>query len=264
MTDVTTNRVDAIVTQLRQYDQGLKDWVQNGVPVKQDGKPPPVIFSTPHRAFAAMQHLLKGELGSRVNDLKNIPLPFISITRTRIMYDPERFHGPNTEFRKLATSADLGSVYKSQFPLPYDVTYDVNVWAKNRETLNAYQLWSMLQFKNGFETFVSIRLDEVWASWRTKSIPFETEGITDNSDLEPQEGHRVLRFTQQLTAKAWLLCEVEEVKAVHEILQDFYLVEDCTVDLQTTTAAGVDGDPDTYDKVMRVTTDDDGDAVQNF
>lgn len=258
MTTVVSNQLDAVISQFRQYDQGVVDFLNEGLPIKQDGKGVPVVMASPDRAFAAMQHLLG------VDDIKNIPLPFISIVRTRVQHDPVRFHGPQTFFRKIATSRGGEFTYNARFPLPYDITYQIEFWAKNRETLNALELWMACQFVNGFETFITIDFTEVWPSWKTKKIPFENEGIQDNSDLEPQGEHRVLRFTQQLTAKSWILGTIEEVKAVHTIFQDLYLTDTTTV-LPGVTGGDVDADPATFRKACRVTTDDQlSTTTQNF
>ena len=74
------------------------------------------------------------------------------------------------------------------------------------------------------------------------------------------EGHRVLRFTQSLLGKGWVLAKVEELKVVLTIFQDSYFVPQA-VDTATLTAATVDANPTTYPRLSRVTYTGSGSTV---
>ena len=254
--DPPTSRIAEIVSQFRQYDQGVQDLLEGCLPVQEDMKKVPVIFASPDRAFSSMQEILG------IEATKNVPLPFVSVLRSRVRPDPLRFHGTNVFFRKLATTVDGTSTVSVPFPLPYDITYQIEYWAKNRETLNVLELWSATQFDGGFEMFIPIDFSQTPPWSGTKNIPFENEGISDNSNLEPGTEHRTLRFTQQLTAKGWLVAtsRTEITKAVHKIYSDFYLAA-TGADFGAVTAADVAGDPLTYDQFMRLTTNVDGSST---
>lgn len=253
-------KIKDVVSQIRSYDQSVNDWVQSA-PLLEDGKPLRVVFATPDRAFAAMQHIVQGRVSENIEEMmRNVPLPFCSIHRSSFTFDPERFHGTSNYFRALGANPAATKIYQSKFPHPYDITYQIEFWAKNREALNVLQIWSSTQFES-FEIFLDVNFRDSWESWGTKAIPFENEGIVDHSNLEPGEGERVLRFSQGLTAKAWLVHEINTVPSVLEILQDVYVTAS-DVALDDLTADIIDNNPDDYPRIYRVKYDSSGITVE--
>ncbi len=253
-----TDHADAIADQLRAYDQAVVEWVESA-PLMRSNAVIPVVMATPDRAFASMQDLLRPTLGTKVDDIRNIPLPFASVSRSRILYDQTRFHGNKAKFDRLARTADNKKLYQARFPAPFNIGYQVELWAKNRTTLNAYELYCLGAFSS-FEMFLKVNMRGIWDPWGLVSVPFENEGVQDASDLEPMEGHRVLRFTQSLLGKGWVLAKVEELKVVLTIFQDSYFVPQA-VDTATLTAATVDANPTTYPRLSRVTYTGSGSTV---
>lgn len=248
-------RFTEICRQLRQYDLGLQQFIVNGAPLVKDSTTVPVIFATPDRAFSTMRELLKDK-GIQTNDLKNVPLPFISIERSTILHDPMRQRSPfGARYQDILTSDT--STYTAYFPRPYDIDYNIEVWSRNRETLNAYQYWFLAQFI-AHEMFVDVDMRPISEVWGTKIIPFENEGMRDLSNLSPDTENRILRFSLRLKAKAWILADVEEVKKVLQIERDAFLVEDSSVELGLQTADTVDTDPETFKPIQRVVENEDG------
>lgn len=250
-------RLNALNTQLRAYDAGFQAWLRDGLPVKEDGKPIPVVVATPDRAFAAMQHLLYGERAAPVKDIKNIPLPFVSISPGAIQFDQLRWQGRVRLI--LGRNADSSATYTMQWPLPFNISYKIEFWSKNVETMNALKLWSSIQFDQGIEAFVHFDLSSIWPTWKAKLIPLLHEGFQDLSDLEPDEGQRVVRGSLSVTAKAWISTGYESVKNILKVFTDVYIA-DTNADL-TVGGAVVEATPDTYEPQFRVTTDKDGETV---
>lgn len=202
--------------QIRSLDVAVRVWAE-AAPLLEDGKSIPVVFATPDRAFSAMQHALSGRLPEgRSETVKKIPLPFASISRGNLLYDSNRFRGVNTKFNKLATTSDKLTALQAPFPLPYDISYRVEFWTKNHISGNKLQVYSALSFQS-HEMFLPVDYANVWPNWGIKLISYENDGIIDNSELEPGEGERVFRFTQTMTAKAWLLSDVDPVKTAATI-----------------------------------------------
>lgn len=241
-----TNTLIQTVDLLKEYDKSLATWASRA-PLMEDGKPIPVIWASPDRAFSTMQSVLdEGRFTAYQSEAQtNIPLPFISIERSQFRFDPSRFHGANALFRKLARSVDGKTYYQSRFPIPYDIDYSINFWCKNNITSkNQLIQYCNLAFwqGNGFEILLEVDFSNLSELYGKKIIPFESEVIMDNSDLEVQgENERILRFTQSMTAKAWFQGAPTEVGAVLEVITDSYLVLG-NQDLSTVTAEQIYAD----------------------
>jgi len=258
---MTQARLNALNTQFRAYDAGFQSWLRDGLPVKEDGKPIPVVVATPDRAFAAMAHMLAGERGAPVKDIKNIPLPFVSVAPGgRIQFDQLRWQGPVSLILGRKTDAQgSSSTYTMRWPLPFNISYKIEFWTKNVETMNALKLWAAIQFWQGIEAFVNFDLSSIWPTWTRKLIPLLNEGFHDLTDLEPEDGPRVVRSSLEVTAKAWISTGYSQVKNVLKIFVDYYIA-DTDADL-TVGGDVVEANPDTYEPQFRVTIDEDSGTV---
>jgi hypothetical protein len=251
-----------VVDQFRPFDSAVRDWLRTA-PLNKGGKMVPIVFAGPDGAFAAMEELLEESLGEDLAEkARNIPLPFMSIQRGGIQFDPERFHGASTMISGflLGYSPDAKKSFRMKWPKPYDWSYKVEVWTKNRMTRNIFEGWMLQQFES-FELLLEANFDR--GSDNTdligrKLIPFENQGIVDNSDLEPEDGERILRYTLEMLCKGWIHGDITEVGTVLEIYSDIYTVEDSGIDLSTVTAAQVAANPDDFVLEGRITTDEDG------
>jgi hypothetical protein len=258
-----TNTLLQTIDLLKEYDKSLANWASRA-PLMEDGKPIPVIWASPDRAFSTMQQVLnEGRFTEYQSESQtNIPLPFISIERSQFRFDPARYHGANALFRKLARSLDGKTYYQSRFPIPYDIDYTVNFWCKNNITSkNQLTQYCNLSFweGNGFEMLLEVDFSELFESYGIKLIPFESEVIMDNSDLEVLgDGERVLRFTQSLTAKSWFQGTPTQVGAVLEVITDSYLTLG-NQDISTVTAEQVYSDnEEKFIKIASYSYDEDG------
>jgi len=148
-------RIQSVVSQFRNYDKAVYDWLSDA-PTMDDGRPVPVVIATPDRAFSAMNQLLKvrGDSTSELSP-KNIPLPFISVTSNSIQFDPSRYHGPVTI--EVGKDAEKNSVFTTTHPIPYDIGYRIEFWTKNEETMNVFKLWMTADFTYGYERYGSGR-----------------------------------------------------------------------------------------------------------
>lgn len=241
----TQHRAQSIVTQFRNYDQCVYNWLSK-FPSQADGTPTPIVVATPDRAFSAMAVLLKKRGVPVSDDIKSIPLPFISITTGNLEFDPSRFHGPAARI-PLGMSPDKRTAYSVKYPMPYNISYRVEFWAKNMETLNAFKYWAAVDFTPGHENFLTVDLSDVWPAWKNKIVPITNNGSRFVGDLEPAEGHRVLRQVAEFELKGWIIAPVNTAKTVHQIIVDTYLAK-TNADLARAVGDQIDEDPD-YDLV---------------
>lgn len=246
MTIQTQQRVQSIVTQFRNYDQCVKDWL-GGFPSKEDGSPTPVVVATPDRAFSAMQTLLQIK-GIQVPDgIKSIPLPFISLTSGSIEFDPSRFHGNASMV--LGTTSDKDVTYSHKFPMPYNISYRAEFWTKNQESMNAFRYWIAVDYSPGHENFLTVDLSDVWPAWKRKLVPITNDGLRFVGEHEPAEKHRVLRMVAEFKMKAWIVPPITITKNIHKIIVDTYLTHSTADDIRYVTGPEVDANPGIYNQV---------------
>lgn len=230
----------------------MLDWVSTA-PVMDDGSPVPVVFATPDRAFAAMNTLLKTK-GEVVNDVtpKNIPLPFISITSSGIQFDASRYHGPVAY--NLGVAKDGQSVFTTVHPVPYDIAYRIEFWAKNEEVMNVFKLWLTSSFTFGHEQFIDVNLADVWPGWSKKIVPLRNDRMRFSGIAEPEEGHRIIRNVADMSMGAWVVTDIKETKSVHKIISGIYTAK-TNADIHAVTSEEVEVSPDIYDLVGTFSTE---------
>lgn len=244
-------RIQSIVSQFRNYDKAIYDWLSEA-PTLDDGSPVPVVFATPDRAFSAMNLLLKTR-GYTTTDLtpKSIPLPFISVTSNSIQFDPSRFHGPVT--MEIGKSDDNRSVYTTKFPIPYDIGYRVEFWAKNEDTLNIFKLWMATGYSVGFENFIDVDLSNIWPFWKRRIVAVRNDGMRFSGNYEPEEGHRVLRAVADMSVNAWIISDIKETKSVHKIMSGIFIAKSYA-DVASVTSEEVDVKPELYELIDSLET----------
>jgi hypothetical protein len=224
---------------LRVYDRMVANWI-GSLPVdygrisgrSQSQRGLLWVYSSPTKALASMSQILVekgwvrpgnvGAAGKDYDDWVNVPLPFASIQRQDPEFDPERARIPFV-YRKFARN---GKRYiSSRFPLPFDITYNVEYWMRRKFTDAHIREWLMVQHSpigaSPNELFLNA---EFGLPWGTKMIPLQNLSYSDNSDLEPdEESDRRLRFSLTFTLKAWIFPPAMEpgVPMVLRVITDY-------------------------------------------
>lgn len=233
-----TKRISSLTTQFRSYDQGVSDWIKSWLPSLDDGKDIPLVIAPPDRAFAAMARLLKLGSSDTVN-IRSIPLPFVSVSPGRLVMDPGRYHGP----ARINLGRTDNVSYVVGHPLPYDISYRVEYWSKNVESMNAMRLMQGLAYQQGYEAFIPVDLSDVWPAWSRRLIPIENDTSIMSLEVDADgEGHRIVRSIMTTTLKAWLIPDIKEVKNVHQIIVDTYVAHN-RENLRDVAGDEVDSDP---------------------
>ena len=91
-------------------------------------------------------------------------------------------------------------VYVLPFPLPFDLSYQVDIYAKTQQDMQMLRGSLLSRFSYTDETFICAD----FGHYGEKAIPLQLSRIDDTTELEPGEGDKELRNTVSITAKAWI------------------------------------------------------------
>lgn len=156
-----------------------------------------VVYSTPERAFSDSD--------------KRIDLPVISFFRFSQEFSQEA--------NNLAVQ-EVGGIIKDKATytgrryklVPVSASYQVDFWVKFTDDLQILQTQLLHYFRPVKRYYLEIDTG-VGAP-----LDYSLSGMTDNSDLEPGEEERVLRFTTDLEVKGYLPLETVDVKLVKDVV----------------------------------------------
>lgn len=182
----------------------------DGIPTN---KPIPLIFATPERSWAEMRKKFQKQIDAN-RDFR-IPLPFLSVQQIGdTTFDPKRYLYNKILYRRVALSDDFKKCLSQPAPQPYNFQYSIELWTKSRYEARV----AVMQFANLFEQGgMTYRLVDHGYPFGVKYIPFFLEGITDNTNLEPADQERTLRWTFTLRIEGWLPPIPQEFFVVQEI-----------------------------------------------
>jgi hypothetical protein len=91
-------------------------------------------------------------------------------------------------------------LYILPFPLPYDITYQVDIWTKTQQDMQLLRTALLCRFPFTDETFLDLEVP----GYGTQLLRLNLTRIDDTTDLEPGEADRELRNTVSITAHAWI------------------------------------------------------------
>lgn len=210
--------INSIHSQLRAYDQAIKNWLET-FPSKDDGTTVPVVVSTPDRAFSSMRNLMVAKGHPENMPVRNIPLPFISLYRTGAQFDARRNMGASGHVPNTFGYGNTKNL-QGRFPLAYLLEYRVEMWAKNQQTLNTFQEHIAIGFSTGFENVISADMSEA-GYYDDFQVPLVNNGIIFSGVEEPEQGHRVMRQVLNMNLRGWIFGPRSEVGKVGEIIIDY-------------------------------------------
>lgn len=223
--------------QLRLYDEALCHFLTRmkfdyGSVDEPNIQPLRVIKASPERAFADIRDRRDVELTDYEEQQDQIPLPIASFTRTDLTVDMSRFKsvtnknpvgiaGVDNFLRK-----DKDERYVHRWPLPYNITYQVDYWTRNESTLDAMRVWTMLQFSFGNYMYLPLDFRSIHRVYGIQRVYTQFGGISDTSDLESGTEPRIERATTTFDVQGWIFFPVEVVKTVLCTSVDLFLVPD--------------------------------------
>lgn len=198
------------------YDLAITNYFSE-VPAN-NGEFIPVVFARPDRAFASFKSTLPGlpEYSNPEDELKNIPLPFISVWRLDPVYDSTR---ENTVDRKriringemVMTREDKSKCLQTTNFLPYNITYQIELWCRDIFASNTFTDFIRWKFPRGGTDYLSIDFGEPFG---VKRIPTFERSLVNNSDIEPGEEIGLRRLTFDIEVQGYFLGQGKEKSTV--------------------------------------------------
>ena len=145
----------------------------------------------------AQKFLARIEQQENLNKPVQITLPRMSFEQNGITYDPSRKSSVTQTFK----AADGTNVKKVFMPVPYDVSFELNIFAK----LNDDALQIVEQILPYFQPSFTVTLDLVESIGEKRDIPIILNGISFQDDYEGDfSTRRALIYTLSFTAKTYL------------------------------------------------------------
>lgn len=132
-----------------------------------------------------------------------LTLPRISFELTGLQYDPSRKTGVTQTF----IASQGGNVKKVYMPVPYNVTFELNIISK----LNDDSLQIIEQILPYFQPSFNITINLINAIGEKKDVPIVMESITQNDQYEGGfDSRRLIIHTLRFTAKTYLFGPVAD------------------------------------------------------
>lgn len=182
----------------------------------------PVVFATPERAFADV-------IRPRVEGQVDIPL--ISFAFTGSTFDQKRFLPSNIVWEKLK----VGDKWRvSPKPLPWNLSYNITVWAKFHQTLDIVAYTLLSRFTPSSYLYVE---------GRPALIRFG--GHNDSSTLESNDDDRILRQDFQIEVEAWMPLPYQETNSVDEV--GIVITGDPNKSVESPPGGGISIDNESFD-----------------
>lgn len=223
--------LDTGVQLYRNYGKAFVDWVR--AHTLHDGKPIEYVFATPERAFAALEKKLAGRTRKPLPDHQAhpiqglvYPLPWGSISRTGLALDHTRYAicGHSRLYRNVDTNRYIGAPW----PQAVNLTYQVDLWGRNLEELQALANQLLLAMTEGWSTFIRVEHPFPYGTLRVFTQLMENR---DLSVLEHPTDQRQLRWMLSFQMEGWIARPQVEVPIVEKI----------TIPVHELTAAGEEG-----------------------
>lgn len=170
----------------------------------------PLVFATPERAYSETRKQ------NKLAENEPIPLPRFSLQRIgTIDFDPQRYNNPLNKITKMSLPDANGSTVTMPWPLPHTFTYQLEAWAKNLYQHNIIaMLLSAATKKQGGYFYLNVKHGNPLGE---KIVRTEMRGPADNSDLEPGDRDRTLRWSYDFTVHGWLGLPMEREYIVESV-----------------------------------------------
>lgn len=194
---------------IRRFDHAMLEYFSMWLPFEdettgelREGRVP-FVFATPRREYSGDDNRQTAQVWSGEFDpteLERIVKPGMVLTRLDAQFDQSRWsYGKNA--RKLDYSSDLNMVMVSEFPLPYNFSYQIDFWAITYHDVNAF-----------LETFARKFPRPTWwldipfpYPWGNQTVHMQSQGtFTPMSQLEGGEMQRDLRAVASVNVFGWI------------------------------------------------------------
>jgi hypothetical protein len=214
------------------------DYGSEGHPVIE---PLRVVKATPERAFAELAY--KEKLEDYETKQDQLPLPLCSFVRTDLTPDKSRFrvskfhasytNPPNMLYPRASTKDEI---YRGCYPQPYNLTYQLDFWARYEATIDQIRVWLALAVRYLTYFYLPVNFSSLPGFGRffqNQNVYVTFSGLQDASDLEPGAEQRIERVTSTLDVQGWFFFPEETQKTVLDGIVDVSITTEVGVDLDT-------------------------------
>ncbi len=157
-------------------------------------------------SYSPTQKLLQRSRQEDLNKKVEITFPRMAFEMTGISYDPSRKASITQSFKTNST-ADGRSLRKVYLPVPYNLTFELNILSK----LNDDSLQILEQILPFFQPALNVTIDLVSSIGEKKDIPIVLENISQSDDYEGDfNSRRTIIHTLRFTAKTHLFGPVAD------------------------------------------------------
>jgi hypothetical protein len=195
----------------------------------------PKCFATPDRAHAQIAKVMKKSSGQNVPQTKvdAVPFPFISLSRIGHEYDAYRHQYADRRYASLVLAdgthttdpaivdqwckgeIEAKGIGRSRWPLPVNIQYQVDFWSRNLRHHDSFRVQLYRLFYHGVH-YLSVPFNSPFGE---RIIGTFLESLVDNSNIEPGEDQRDLRWAATITVKGWIPDEIEHMFTIPFVKQ---------------------------------------------
>jgi hypothetical protein len=101
---------------------------------------------------------------------------------------------------KIYANSERTEMYILPFPLPFDIAYQIDLWTKTQQDMQALRTSLLCRFAYVDETYLTLQVP----GYGAQILRLTLNRIDDVTDIEPGENDRELRNTVSITAHAWI------------------------------------------------------------
>jgi hypothetical protein len=154
----------------------------------------------------------------KLRENQPIPLPFLSLQQVGdVTPDPTRRLCPAIYERVGETYNPDGTIkgaYVVQWPLPYQFSYQFELWVKTRMEARRYVGLYADRFEHADYTYILVDHGD---GMGRRLVRVENQGIADNTSLETGQEQRSLRWTMSVIVHGWRPRKIKEVPVVRQV-----------------------------------------------
>lgn len=193
---------------LKRYDVGLAEYLT----LYLEGQRVPTQFATPRREdLANTGTVQKGDF--QPTEYERVDLPACTLTSYDKRFSIERWTPRKT--RKIKYSDDANLVLGAKHPLPYDISYQFEIWTKWQHDMNELIEQYAAKWPQPVYAF-DVKFPPA-VPWGTRAIHMRNEGgFNSSAILEGGEIQRVLRYVASITVEGWIPLPGEWIRTVQK------------------------------------------------
>lgn len=200
------------------YDHAVVDFVRGNLRWHKkvgEAAKVPCVFATPERAFAEVAKRVKANKDTMLATQKKYPLPFISIDRASMTYDPRRDN--RAVIKKMAWNTDRTLYFNQPWPSPMIYLYTTTFWTRNLHDLDDLGNQLYFLFMSGPIAYLLVKHPFPMGNKLVYTTVSEDRKLPVTETPNKQ---RVLRRAITLRVEGWLVPKYETTPVVRQVITE--------------------------------------------